>query len=215
LTIIGRDRRLVLLLGACAVALGGLVYAEIHARPVVESPQTVGPARDESAFALPAARKATSDETGIQAILERPLFSPSRRRPVEQASLETPPPPTPDFALFGVAITAGRPVALVKRGDGTEYERVGEGGQIGDWTVGQIKTDRISIHQDGVDAELRLEFETPAPAASATANLSGTPEEAGSSGEAPEPEAQSQQGQATEPERTGGSEASVEESPGG
>ena len=197
------------------MALGGLVYAEIHARPVVESPQTVGPASDESAIALPAARKPTSDETGIQAMLERPLFSPSRRRPVEQASLETPPPPTPDFALFGVAITAGTPVALVKRGDGTEYERVSEGGQIGDWTVGQIKTDRISIHQDGVDAELRLEFETPAPAASATANLSGTPEEAGSSGAAPEPEAQPQQDQATEPARTGDSEESVEESPGG
>lgn len=196
------------------MALGGLVYAEIHARPVVESPQTVGPASDESAIALPAARKPTSDETGIQAILERPLFSPSRRPPAEQALTEAAL-PTPDFALFGVAITAGRPVALVKRGSGTEYERVSEGGQIGDWTVGQIKTDRISVHQDGVHAELRLAFETPAPAASATANVSGAPEEAESSGAVPEPEAQPQQGQAAEPEPAGGSEASVEESPGG
>ena len=196
------------------MALGGLVYAEIHARPVVESPPTVGPASEASAIALPAARKPTSDETGIQAILKRPLFSPSRRPPAEQTLTEAAL-PTPDFALFGVAITAGRPVALVKRGGGTEYERVSEGGQIGDWTVGQIKTDRISVHQDGVQAELRLAFETPAPVASATANVSGAPEEAGPSGALPEPEAQPQQGQAAEPEPAGGAEASVEESPGG
>ena len=208
MTIIGRDRRLLLLLGALAVALAGLVYAEIRARPVVESPRAVGSASDQSAIAVPA-RKPTSDETGFQAILERPLFSPTRRRHVEQSSFETA--PVPDFALFGVTIAAGKPVALVKRGDGAEYERVSEGDQISGWTVGQITTDKISVQQGEVHAELHLDFAAPAPAAPATANAG----EEERSGELPEPEVQPQQGEAAQPEQNGGSEASVEESSGG
>lgn len=78
-------------------------------------------------------------------VLERPLFSPTRRPAPATTGLAAPA-VTPDLpTLRGVMLAKGRRVALLDTGDASNPSRVTEGTRIGAWTVERIEADRIVL----------------------------------------------------------------------
>jgi hypothetical protein len=100
------------------------------------------------------------EKNTFSSIVERSLFSPSRRPHREQ--MPTASAPSPDFSLFGVVITAGEAVALVKAGACSDPMRVKQGEEVSGWTVARVEPDRILVRRDVIEQELLLDFASPA-----------------------------------------------------
>jgi type II secretory pathway component PulC len=188
------------LMASAGLILACIIYAEVRGRPTMQTavpPHTT--TWEERVASRPTQRQAMPEKARFSAIVERPLFLPSRRPPSEESVAAST--PTPDVSLFGIVISTGEPFALVKPDTGGDPIRVQQGEEISGWTVDRIEADRILIRQGRTESELLLDFTAPAspPAdahtgTDAQANQQGTGEgggQAGDTGEAaPVPEAQ-------------------------
>ncbi len=102
----------------------------------------------------------------LAAIVERPLFSPTRRPPqpppvqvAAPAPAPTPAPPTPiGFSLVGVALSDGKRVALVRRQEDGRVLSVPEGTEVLGWTVQRIESDSASFRRGASEEILVLQF---------------------------------------------------------
>ena len=109
------------------------------------------------------------------AVVERPLFTPSRRlvRPVElppsepEPELEAEPaveeeepaaePVTPPELRFFGTVRRGREVtALVTREGAPELARLGVGDEVEEWTVKSVSRDRLVLDYEGQEAVYRI-----------------------------------------------------------
>lgn len=90
----------------------------------------------------------------FRAMVERPLFAPSRRPPPAPAPpipSDAPPAmpaPPPDLALSGVIAGGRGGVALLKRPGDAAPVRLGLGGHIDGWTVAEIHPRAIVLSRD-------------------------------------------------------------------
>jgi hypothetical protein len=151
------------LVSTAGLVMAGIVYAEIRARPTIGNhaapPVTTA---DIRLPALTVERQAMPGKASFAAIVERPLFSSSRRPKSEQAPPEST--PSLDFSLSGIVTSTNEPVALVKLGAGSgDPKGVKEGEIISGWTVARIESDRITVRLDVMERELLLDFAAPAP----------------------------------------------------
>lgn len=150
-----------LAVGTCLVMIC-VVFAEIRARPIIHD---APPFQATAAEVLPApptpSRQAMPEKNRLEAIVERPLFSSSRRPHSEQTSVASV--PSPHLSLFGVVISTDEAVALVKPGAGGGPMRVKQGEDISGWIVARIEPDRILVRRDVMERELLLDFAAPAP----------------------------------------------------
>lgn len=127
-----------------------------------EAPESAQETKSASSISLPRLRPAVYYE----AIVERPLFSPTRRPFVPQAEaaleieveqqdgpqeLSTP----PDLVLLGAMGRAGNPIALLEH-DGEPAEWFAEGEVFDGWSLSKIGSDWIAI-TDG-NSEIRLDM---------------------------------------------------------
>jgi hypothetical protein len=156
---IGRRNLPILLMAGANLVVGCIVYAEIRARPMIPDPEVS--AGEIRVPPLPEARAAMPSRGTFTAIVERPLFSPSRRPPVEGIAADSI--PILDFSLFGIVISTGEPSAIVKPDSGGDPVRVTEGETMSGWTVARIEADRILVQQGATERELLLDFSAPAP----------------------------------------------------
>jgi hypothetical protein len=96
--------------------------------------------------------------------LDRPLFSPSRRRPpapsppvVQAPAPPAPPAPPPDLVLFGVVMDGEGARAVVRAGADKRLLRAQIGDEIDGWKVAQIEGRKVVLaSQDGRFATYRL-----------------------------------------------------------
>ena len=93
-----------------------------------------------------------------QAVLERPLFSPNRRPPLEEstaiAALKG-----FNFTLMGVLIDMNLRLVLLRRhGDGKAI-RMREGEEIAGWTLLEVALDFIVVERDGQEEILEPAFD--------------------------------------------------------
>lgn len=148
------------LMAGASLVMACIIYAEVRARPMIQtsSQPTMAEVRIAS---LPAQRQAMPEKARFAAIVERPLFSPSRRPHSEEPALV--PTPTLDFSLSGIVISTGEPFALIKSGAGGDPVRMKQGEEISGWTVGRIESDRILVRHGRTERELLLDFAAPAP----------------------------------------------------
>lgn len=161
MTVKPNQRRLLpALLGGSAVVMACIIYAELQARPTIDV-RAASPAPVAGLAWLPAPRQAMPEQARFSAIVERPLFSMSRRPPAAEPVMATT--PTLDISLAGVVVSTRESFALVKPNAGGEPMRVKEGEAISGWTVARIDADRILLRHEGTEAELRLDFAEPAP----------------------------------------------------
>ena len=163
------------LMAGAALVMACIIYAEVRARPTIEtkvSPRAVAEGRIAT---LPPHRQAMPEKPRFSAIVERPLFSTSRRPPSEEIPVAST--PAPDFSLFGVVISTGEHFALVRPATGGDPVRVQEGEEIFGWTVGRIESDRILVKRGPTEGELLLDFTAPAPPTGAAMPIAAPPDQ--------------------------------------
>jgi general secretion pathway protein N len=138
--------------------------------------------KEQSAVAL-ANPVAAQPLDQLSTILDRPLFSPSRRPPapppppVAQAPAPpAPPPPPPDLVLFGVVMDGEGARAVVRAGADKKILRAQIGDDIGGWKVSQIEGRKVVLSLDGRFATFTLFSDDRGKSDSAPASgVSGEP----------------------------------------
>jgi hypothetical protein len=130
----------------------------------------------------------------LSAILDRPLFSPTRRPPapppapapiVQAAEPPAPPPPPPNLVLFGVVMDGESARAVVRAGADKKLVRAQIGDEIDGWKVSQIEGRKVVLSLDGRFATFTL-----------FSDDRGKSESAGASATAGEPKNSQRQSQA-------------------
>ncbi len=129
-----------------STANAALSSAEAVVPPVPEAP--VFDMREEETFSV---------------ILERPLFSPSRR-PVGPV-LSSAPAESGGFALLGIASGAGRSIALIRAAAGTPAIKAEEGEEVAGWQLIKIAAGEVVLERHGSRLDLDLPFKSPGPVA--------------------------------------------------
>ena len=127
------------------------------------------------------------EEETYAVILERPLFSPSRR-PVSPAQAESAPVASAGLSLLGIASGAGRAIALIQPGADAPAIKAQAGEEVAGWQLVSIATQSVLLERQGGQLALDLAFKAPAPVA---AQVIGAPQ--------PEAEPQPEQTLAPEP----------------
>lgn len=97
----------------------------------------------------------------FSAFVDRPLFSPSRRKPVveplpadNEVAVETPEAPALDLKLLGVTSSPTESIALVSEGDSAQSLRQGD--TIGGWTVESVEPAAVVLVRNEERLALRL-----------------------------------------------------------
>lgn len=155
--------RLAVLLGLLCVLLAWVIYEESEGIPAIKATEAGGvatapgvpaPVPSEAAFAVP-------DRQSLGVILERPLFT-QTRRPSSVASSGAPA-GSADFTLSGVLISGGERSALIRSGDTGTVRQLKRGENIAGWTLVEIATDRVIVRRDAIETEIFLDYSAPAP----------------------------------------------------
>lgn len=150
------------LLGMACIALGWVIYEEIDDRwtsevldatDITTLPAQPAPMPLEAVFAMP-------DKESLAVILERPVFSQTRRPSGGIAGGQT---TSADFTLSGVVISATQRSALIQPNSGGVIHRLKEGEEIDGWMLVEIALDRIIVRRGTVEAEVFLDYAAPAP----------------------------------------------------
>jgi general secretion pathway protein N len=160
-----------LLLVVICVALGGRVYDEWL---VLQEPVPIDAPPAAAAVAAPAAADAPivpPTPSSFAAILERPLFSPTRRppaaapalAPTPEAAAPAPPAQPIDFSLAGIVISDGSRVALVQMQADGRVVQVAEGGEVDGWKAVTIEPQRAVFRRGDDEQELALDYVKPVP----------------------------------------------------
>lgn len=153
------------LIGIACTALAWLIYEEISKLPsgeILDSasatlPSLAAPVPSQPVLAMP-------DKASLAVILERPVFSQTRRPSGAPAGAQA----TIDFTLSGVVISTYQRSALVQPGKAGIVQRLKEGDEIAGWTLIQITPDRIIVRRGAEEAEMLLNYAAPAPPVSST-----------------------------------------------
>ena len=143
-------RALFFLLVLC-IGLASIVYWQVEYPPTFPSRMAVadGPAEPDPTR-TPQAEFTISPLAAFSEIVDRPLFSPSRRPPQETDDSDTDaaPPPSPSrFILAGVIISAEERMVLLRRVNSTDLIRALLGQEIDGWYVVLIESDRVTLRR--------------------------------------------------------------------
>lgn len=148
--------------GAACIALAWVIYEEIAdlsaGQPIDSTdaapPSALAPTSSQPALIIP-------DKASLAVILERPVFSETRRpRATPTGGAQA----TPiDFTLLGVVISDSQRSALIRTGKGEAVQRLTEGEEVAGWKLVQIASDRIVVRRGTVEADVFLDYSAPAP----------------------------------------------------
>lgn len=160
------------LLALLSVVLAFLFFTELkvgrvdeHASTKKPRPSTTPPSTTPAS--VPNFTLAPVDT--FSATIERPLFSESRR-PVEPSAAEEQREPSPkrtqleqEELILGAIILANKTrFALLRDPKNGNWIRVEKGGEVGGWSLEEIRSDRVILNNNGKQAEIQLwRFETP------------------------------------------------------
>ncbi len=160
-----------LMLGVCA-ALAWTVYWEIQ----VGAPETVEaaggqapPLSDlpaEPSFVMAPAEPSfvMAPAESFSAILERPLFSPTRRPPAEGTVTIESAEPELEVTLVGIIISSEEQIAIIKPKGGSQFVRLSEGDSFQGWVLETIEPDRITFQRGDIEEHIELTYDAPPPA---------------------------------------------------
>ena len=159
---LGRDSMLAAALAGIVVVLGAVVAWQVGANGM-RSVDDSAPLSDADnlpelpdVLSLPELAFDSYSE-----IVERPVFSPSRRPangPV-RAILPTPGPGRSFvLELVGLVSVGDRRVAMVRQRGSREVVQLGKGDTFGNWTVGEIGADFILVQSSDGEQEIRLSY---------------------------------------------------------
>jgi hypothetical protein len=159
-----RHQLLPALLLATCLGLAGVIYVELD-QPSIDSMakaapapprETVAAAGDAPGFTMPPVRAYTE-------VVERPLFSETRRPSVDSPTAPVDP-RSSAFTLVGTIISAHERRALIEHGQPPHLERLIEGQDIDGWSVETIGTDRVILTRADARLEVKVKDEPGPPA---------------------------------------------------
>jgi hypothetical protein len=151
-----------LLLGVC-LALAAFVYVQVQTGAPEPAPSGPGAGTPPLA-ALPAQPSyAMAPLEDFSAILERPLFSPTRRPPAEGVAAVVAPEPVLQVTLVGVIISSEEQIAIIKLKDGNRFARLSLGDSFEGWILETIEPSRITFRRGDVEEHIELTYELPPP----------------------------------------------------
>ena len=151
-----------LLLSLC-LGFAGVIYVELD-QPSIDSiakaapappRDTVAAASDAPGFTMPPVRAYTE-------VLERPLFSETRRPSVDSPTAPVDP-RSSAFNLVGTIISAHERRALIEHGQPPHLERLSEGQDIDGWSVESIRSDRVILTRADARLEVKVKDEPGPP----------------------------------------------------
>ncbi len=154
---------LLVMLGVGAAALTAVVAGELFSAGTPEEPPTA--ARAAGAVPLPAPAAAAVGRPGeVGTVLARPLFSHSRR-PVEGATpaavARGAAPPLP--RMTAILIDGGRRAAIFVSPEGGKPVTLGEGGQLGAYTIERIEPRGVLVRGPDGRQTVRTSFDPNPP----------------------------------------------------
>ncbi len=150
-----------LLLGVC-LALAALVY--VQAGMEAPGPAPSGGGEIPPLAALPAQPYyAMAPVEDFSAILERPLFSPSRRPPEQGVAAVPAPESQLQVTLVGVIISSEEQIAIVRLTDASRFARLSVGDSLQGWILDLIEPNRITFRRGDVEETIELTYNVPPP----------------------------------------------------
>ncbi len=150
-----------LMLGVCA-ALAWTVYREIQVgapEPFEAAGGQAPPLSDlpaEPSFVMAPAES-------FSAILERPLFSPTRRPPAEGTVTIESGEPELEVTVVGIIISSEEQIAIIKPKGGSRFIRLSEGDSFQGWNLETIEPDRITFRRGDIEEHIELTYDEPPP----------------------------------------------------
>ena len=176
-----------------SAVLAGVLALEVMAGPFfVPEATSVSPGAKNSVV-LP--RESPAEKPAISTfaeVVERPLFTPSRRPPPPKtdSTIAASPEKPETFDLIGVIISADRRMALLRTVASSEVMQAVEGQSIGGWEVHAIKPTQVVLRR-GNDSEVIKINDAAKPSAqsSPAVNNPSAPKNSSVSGEAGSPDA--------------------------
>ncbi len=161
-----RETRLLVpaaLLIACA-GLGWIIVAELRAAPSWRGSDPT-PSGSEPVQALrTAAEFSMPPSETFAAIVDRPIFSRSRRPLPEGEDPELEIGPDLNAVLIGTIISSEQEIALVVPKGSSRFVRLSRGDRLQGWILESIESDRVTFTRDGVEAQIELSYDQPPPA---------------------------------------------------
>lgn len=161
----------VLLLLVCT-ALAWVIYGQLAAAPSPEgvaygstatAPTTVPELPPEPQFSM----RPMED---FQVILERPIFSPSRRPPLVESVEAHLMQSGVAFTLKGILIDENERIALFRTKSSDKVVRLREGDEIEGWTLVQIEADHVTLARGEIESVLQPTYDQHAPTERALRN---------------------------------------------
>ncbi len=150
-----------LLLGVCLV-LAAVVYVQTGTE--APGPAPSGGGETPPLAALPAqpyyAMAPLEDFSGI---LERPLFSPTRRPPEQGVAAAAAPNSKLQITLVGVIISSEEQIAIVRLKDASSFARLSVGDSFQGWVLDSIEPSRITFLRGDVEEHIQLTYDVPPP----------------------------------------------------
>ena len=151
-----------LLLGVCLM-LAALVYVQVQREAPGPAPSGGGGMTPPLA-GLPARPSfAMAPVEDFSTILERPLFSPTRRPPAQGMVSTAGPEPELQVTLIGVIISSEEQIAIVRLKDADRFARLSVGDSFQGWTLDSIEPSRITFRRGDVEEHIELTYELPPP----------------------------------------------------
>lgn len=153
----------VALLALCAVL--GWRIADEWTRPIeVEPPEVeslppaepLSPPEPMPEFALPPVSE-------FEEVVERPIFSPTRRPPAEGTAPVGAPAPELELELIGVVLSQSEQTAIVMPTATQEALRLALGDAYQGWTLVRIEADRATFTRGDQEETLLLSYDRPPP----------------------------------------------------
>jgi hypothetical protein len=151
-----------LLLGVC-IALASVVYGQLRMTPPKPAPGG-GDGEAPALAALPAQPRYTlAPAEDFSEVLERPLFSPTRRPPAEGTVAAPDSEPTLEVTLMGIIISSEEQIAIVKPKGGGGFLRLSVGDSFQGWAVESIEPNRIIFRRGDIEEHIELTYDLPPP----------------------------------------------------
>lgn len=155
--------RLVVLLGLVCLLLAWVIYEQVAQNPTIKAmkPSDVAEAGAAAIQRSEAATFSVPDRQSLAVILERPLFTQTRRPSGIAAGGAQG--MAVDFSLSGVVISGSVRSALIRSGTNGIVQQLKVGETIGGWTLVEVAADRVVVRRDAVETEVFLDYAAPAP----------------------------------------------------
>ncbi len=141
------------------LALGWLIYQQLTADSNTEALARIQPEQVPALEELPPELQFTMAAIeDFDSVLERPLFSPSRRPAVEVAAPAVD--QEFDYTLKGVLIDTEARIALLYHKGGAGTVRQAEGTKIDGWLLKEVEGDFIVVERNGEERIVELIFQS-------------------------------------------------------